>query len=150
MKTLDFFLFLWVIFALHPDSVGLTGQAVRLTITDPCMRTVVPRNRIYTVLFVCTLIYCSYAVLSRILGKNLDKSLKSVPPCYSQSPLQLLWDFFFFKLLATSYISTIYISYHLYDLRHPSRNLKSENSQDYAQKPQRDCTFMNSASDVAC
>jgi hypothetical protein len=26
------------------------------------------------------------------------------------------------------------------------RNLKSENSQDYAQKPQRNCTFMNSAS----
>ncbi len=25
-------------------------------------------------------------------------------------------------------------------------NLKSENSQDYAQKPQRNCTFMNSAS----
>ncbi len=26
--------------------------------------------------------------------------------------------------------------------------LKSENSQDYAQKPQRNCTFMNSASAV--
>jgi hypothetical protein len=26
------------------------------------------------------------------------------------------------------------------------RNLKSENSQDYAQKPQLNCTFMNSAS----
>jgi hypothetical protein len=26
------------------------------------------------------------------------------------------------------------------------KNLKSENSQDYAQKPQRNCTFMNSAS----
>ncbi len=25
-------------------------------------------------------------------------------------------------------------------------NLKSENSQDYAQKPQQNCTFMNSAS----
>jgi hypothetical protein len=33
-------------------------------------------------------------------------------------------------------------------------NLKSENSQDYAQKPQRNCTFMNSASgeklDTSC
>jgi hypothetical protein len=28
----------------------------------------------------------------------------------------------------------------------PYRNLKSENSQDYAQKPQRNYTFMNSAS----
>ncbi len=27
-----------------------------------------------------------------------------------------------------------------------SGNLKSENSQDYAQKPQQNCTFMNSAS----
>jgi hypothetical protein len=33
-----------------------------------------------------------------------------------------------------------------YDLRKPYRNLKSENFQDYAQKPQRNCTFMNSAS----
>jgi hypothetical protein len=30
-----------------------------------------------------------------------------------------------------------------YVLRNPYRNLKSENSQDYAQKPQRNCTFMN-------
>jgi hypothetical protein len=28
------------------------------------------------------------------------------------------------------------------------KNLKSDNSQDYAQKPQRNCTFMNSASGV--
>jgi hypothetical protein len=33
-----------------------------------------------------------------------------------------------------------------YSLRNPYRNLKSENSQDYAQKPQRNCMFMNSAS----
>ncbi len=31
-------------------------------------------------------------------------------------------------------------------LRNPYRNLKSENSQDYTQKPQRNCTFMNSVS----
>jgi hypothetical protein len=33
-----------------------------------------------------------------------------------------------------------------YGIRNPYRNLKPENSQDYAQKPQRNCTFMNSAS----
>jgi hypothetical protein len=33
-----------------------------------------------------------------------------------------------------------------YGLRNPYRNLKSENSQDYAQKPQRNCMFMNSDS----
>jgi hypothetical protein len=32
-----------------------------------------------------------------------------------------------------------------YGLRNPYRNLKSENSQNYAQKHQRHCTFMNSA-----
>jgi hypothetical protein len=31
-------------------------------------------------------------------------------------------------------------------LRNPYRNFKSENSQDYGQKPQRNCRFMNSAS----
>jgi hypothetical protein len=31
-------------------------------------------------------------------------------------------------------------------LKNPYRNFKSENSQDYAQKPQRNFTFMNSAS----
>jgi hypothetical protein len=33
-----------------------------------------------------------------------------------------------------------------YSLRNPYRNLKSQNSQDYAQKLQCNCTFMNSAS----
>ncbi len=33
-----------------------------------------------------------------------------------------------------------------YGLRNPYRNLKSENSQGYAQKPQRNCMFMNLAS----
>jgi hypothetical protein len=37
--------------------------------------------------------------------------------------------------------------YHLpYGSRSPYRNLKSDNSQEYAQKPQRNCTFMNLAS----
>ncbi len=35
----------------------------------------------------------------------------------------------------------------LYGVRNPYRNLMSENSQDYAQKPQRNCAFKNSASD---
>jgi hypothetical protein len=33
-----------------------------------------------------------------------------------------------------------------YGLRNPYRNLKSEDSQDYAQKPQNDCKFMSSGS----
>jgi hypothetical protein len=31
-------------------------------------------------------------VLRRILGRNPDKSLKSFPPCYSKSPLQLFHE----------------------------------------------------------
>jgi hypothetical protein len=33
-----------------------------------------------------------------------------------------------------------------YGLKSSYRNLMSENSQDHAQKPQRNCTLMNSAS----
>ncbi len=63
----------------------------------------------------------------RILGRNRDKSLKSFPPCYSQSPLLTGFE-------TVCNVNIVYV------------NLKSENSQDYAQKPQRNCTFMNSAS----
>ncbi len=75
----------------------------------------------------------------RILGRNWDKSLKSFPPCYSQSPLPT--DFTplphsleqkWLKLVCNV------------NIVHGS--LKAENSQDYAQKPQQNCTFMNSAS----
>jgi hypothetical protein len=34
-----------------------------------------------------------------------------------------------------------------FGLTNPYRNIKSDNSQDYAQKPQQNCTFMNSASE---
>jgi hypothetical protein len=36
-----------------------------------------------------------------------------------------------------------------YGSRNPYRNLKSENSQDYAQNHQRNCAFMNLALDCA-
>ncbi len=35
----------------------------------------------------------------RILGRNPDKSLKSFPPCYSQSPLQLCLEISIFSNL---------------------------------------------------
>jgi hypothetical protein len=67
--------------------------------------------------------------------------------------------FFFFKLTQPLKIFTDQLLYKvkekggkidrkLYPLPYLNlyRNLKSENSQDYAQKPQRNCTFMNSAS----
>ncbi len=69
-------------------------------------------------------------------------------------------NFYFFNLTQPLTISTVRLLYIVqekggkpdrnhkplpYGLRNPYRNLKSENSQDYAEKPQRNCTFMNSA-----
>jgi hypothetical protein len=64
-----------------------------------------------------------------------------VPPCYSQSPLLM-------DLTPTppppsksglKLVCNVNIVY---------GNLKSENSQDFAQKPQQNCTFMNSTSGI--
>jgi hypothetical protein len=75
----------------------------------------------------------------RILGRNWDKSLRSFPPCFSQS--SLLTDFTphppserksWLKLVCN--LNIVY------------ENIKSESSQEYAQKTQRNCTFMNLAS----
>ncbi len=97
----------------------------------------------------------------RTLGPNPDKSLKSFPLCYSQSPL---YSFVLrFPLLhhATSYSFYRVLLYTVkekggipyikpypfpYAFRNLYRNLKFKNSQDKAQKPQRNCTFMSSAS----
>jgi hypothetical protein len=92
----------------------------------------------------------------------LDEIQKKVfPPCNSQSPLQLCLEIFF-KLTQPLTVSRVQLLYTVkekggkpdrkpyplpYDLRNPYRNLKSQNSQDYAQKPQRNCRFMNSASE---
>jgi hypothetical protein len=91
----------------------------------------------------------------RILGRNLDKSF---PPCYSQSPLQLCLEI---SISSYSHNLLQFLQFSAKEkegkpdrkpyplpsgLRNPIRNLKSENSQDYARKPYRNCTFMNSAS----
>ncbi len=116
--------------------------------------------------------WCSYRTDSaplcgtfwgHILGRNPDKSLKFFPPCYTPSLLQLfaLSFLFFNKLTQPLTVSSVQLLYTVkekggkpdrkpyplfYGLRNPYRNLKSEISQDYAQKSQRNCTFMNSAS----
>jgi hypothetical protein len=90
---------------------------------------------------------------------NPDKSLKSFTPCYSQSPLQLCLEISIFKLTQPLTASrmcycTVYTvkeeggkpDRKPHHLPNGLRNLKSENSQDYFQKPQRNLTFMNSAS----
>jgi hypothetical protein len=79
------------------------------------------------------------------------RRLKSFPPCYLQSPLQLCLEISFTpnsrNLLQITQFSTIQLLYTVKDKGgNPNRNLKPENSQDCAQRPQRNCTFMNSAS----
>ncbi len=74
------------------------------------------------------------------------QSLNIFPPCYSQPPLHtaLPWDLYFFKL--TQPLTVSVKPYPLpYCLRNLHRNLKPENSPDYARKPDRNCTFMNAA-----
>jgi hypothetical protein len=101
----------------------------------------------------------------QILGRNPDKSLKSfLPFLFIVTSTALPWDFSFFKLTQPLPVSTVQLLYTVKEkggktdrkpyplplgLRNPYRNLTSENSQDYAQKPQRNCTFMNSASGQA-
>ncbi len=58
------------------------------------------------------------------------------PPCYSQSPLL---TGFTTPLPGKSGLKLVF------DVNIVYGNLKSEKSQDYAQKPQRNCTFMNLA-----
>jgi hypothetical protein len=88
----------------------------------------------------------------RILGRNPDKSLKSFPPCFLQSPLYIFaLRFIFLQTHATSYSFLSSITVHvkekgaqperksyplLHGLRNPSRNLKSGKFQDYPQKRQ--------------
>ncbi len=90
-------------------------------------------------------------IQGRILGRNPDKSLKSFPPCYLQSSLCTFASYSFHSSLQYTVKEKEgqpdRKPFPLpYGLRNPLRNLKSESSQDYAQKPQRNCTFMNSAS----
>ncbi len=97
----------------------------------------------------------------RILGRNPDKSLKSFPLSYSRSLPQLCLQIY---ISSNSFKLFQYLQFLLhtvkeeggkpdrkphplpYALRNPYSNLKSRNSQDYAQKSQRNCAFMNSAS----
>ena len=89
-------------------------------------------------------VLCFRVSRGRILGRIPDKSINSFPPYYSQSPLQLCLRFPFLQTHAMQPL-TVSVKkkvgkpdrkpYPLpYGLRNPYRNLKSENSQKYAQK----------------
>jgi hypothetical protein len=87
----------------------------------------------------------------RILGRNSDKSLESFPPCYSKSPRHLCTEISISSnsrnLLQFLHFVTVHCKGER--RRNPYRKLKSDNSQDYAQKPKINYTFMNSASELA-
>ncbi len=84
----------------------------------------------------------------------LDEIQTNFPPCYSITPTALSWDLYFFKLTQPLTVSVKEKggkpdrkAYPLpYSLRNPYRNLKSEKSHDFAQKPHWNCKFVNSAS----
>ena len=82
----------------------------------------------------------------RILGRNPDKSPKSFPPCYSQSPLQL---FLFLQTHATLTVSSVQLLYTKGERLKKSvqKLLGSELSRlcpETSTKP--NCAFTNSAS----
>ncbi len=105
------------------------------------------KSYLVPVIFPITGSICEILSRGRILGRNPDKSLKSFPPFYSQSPYSFasrFW-FIFFKLMQPLTDSTVQLLYtvkekggkpdkkpHLlpFGLRNPYRNLKSENSQE--------------------
>jgi hypothetical protein len=86
------------------------------------------------------------------LTKSRQKSCYSL--LFTITCTALPWDLYFFKLTQPLTVSvnekggkTDGKPYPLpYGLRNPYINLRSENSQDYAQKPKCTCTFMTSAS----
>ncbi len=97
----------------------------------------------------------------RILGRNPDKSLGVVLLAIHSYLYSFAFRFVFLQTHGTSYNFFSSVTVHCkgerrkpdrkpypfpYGLKNPYRNLKSENSQDYAQKHQRNVTFMNSAS----
>ncbi len=91
---------------------------------------------------VCFFMHKPCCPRGRILGRNPDTSLKSFPPCYSQSHLQLwLKDLYFFKLTQPLTVSVKEKwgkperkPYPL-PLRNPYRNLKSELSRLCSETP---------------
>ncbi len=86
------------------------------------------------------LLFHNFALRFLFIGWKPDKSLKSFPPCYSQSPPQLCLEISISSnsrnLLPEKKGKPDRKPYPppLYGLRNPYRNLKSENSQDYSQK----------------
>ncbi len=89
----------------------------------------------FTFYIVCYMIKVLIDSRGRILGRNPDKSLKSFPPCYSQSPPQFCIEISISSLYTVKEkggkpdIKPCPLPY---GLRNPYKNLKSENTQNYS------------------
>jgi hypothetical protein len=111
------------------------------------------------------LVFCVLPSFERVGTADLCKPFRLLCTVHGvKSPLQLLPLLFnFFKLTQPRTVFRVIVTVHRkkktgkpnrksyalqYGSKNPCRNLKSENSQDYAQKPLWNCTFMNSASAV--
>ncbi len=91
----------------------------------------------------------------RVLGRNPDKSVKSSPPCYTHSPLQLCLEIF---ISSNSHYLLQFlqcVSVHPKGERRKTCQKstppfhwfkKPIQKQEYVKKPQRNWMFMNSAS----
>ncbi len=112
---------------------------------------------------ICTIVlYCTYIKLKpNSWTKSRQKSSAFSSLLFTVTSTALPWAFYFLKLTQPLTVSTVQLLYTVKDkvekperkpyppflwFRNTYRNLKSENSQDCAQKPQRNCTFMNLAS----
>ncbi len=102
------------------------------------------RKRLIFLIPLSNLLFC--LIIKHMIKERPNFSTKSIqksedfPPCYSQSPTALPWDFLFFQTHATSCVKLLYTvkekggkpdrkPYPLpYSLRNPYRNLKSEKS----------------------
>jgi hypothetical protein len=101
---------------------------------------------------------------AEFLDEIQKKSPRFSSLLFTVTSTDLPWDFYFFKLTQRT-VSRVHLRYTvkrnyrkslienytpfpMVGLRNPHRNPKSENSQDYAQKPQRNYKFMNLASVV--
>jgi hypothetical protein len=132
---LHFFDKLWRYFPWSASSAAWDLWGSRACSPDPFLRW----SRLCPPFLKNTSSKCFYDALRPNSWTFLGQSLKRFPPCYSQSTL--LTDFTpspdqkGFKTVCN--VNIVY------------GNLKSENFQDYAQKPQRNCTFINSASVLA-
>ncbi len=119
-----------------------------------CIFNTYKQKFIYYILYIMHTVQEESILRPNSRTKSRQKSYEFSSLLFTVTSTALPWDLYFFKLTQPRTVSVKEKGgkpdrklYPLpYGLR--CRNLKSENSQDYGQKPHLNCTFMNSASGV--